>query len=201
MPSRTFFKLSEEKKKKIVDAALEEFLCYKDNYSKASVNRIADKAGIAVGSLYKYFRDKNEIFLYVYDQFVIQDEPQNNSGSLKSYFLEKIKKFSEQEKDEICIEKEILFGIALKNKSELLYPMFFDTENFFLSEKIERYLKCDKKQNTLNEQIDTELAAYLYLALDFLALNYCEMKNLETDREHEILLKLADIFFYGIYKS
>ena len=50
MPYDTFFRLPEDKQKRICDGALKEFSAYRDHYSKASVNRIAEYAGISVGS-------------------------------------------------------------------------------------------------------------------------------------------------------
>ena len=51
MPKKTFLRLPEEKKKRILDAAADEFITYKDQYEKSKVQRIAGKAGIAVGIL------------------------------------------------------------------------------------------------------------------------------------------------------
>ena len=59
----TFHKISEEKQKKILNAALNEFaLC---GYSEANINKIAEKAGISVGSIYKYFNDKQSLYLMI----------------------------------------------------------------------------------------------------------------------------------------
>ena len=65
MPKKTFLKLPPEKQQRILDAAADEFIEYKDQYEKSSVNRIADRAGISVGSIYKYFYDKDDLFFCV----------------------------------------------------------------------------------------------------------------------------------------
>ena len=49
-----------ESHKKIIEAAREEFLEY--GYNDASLRRIASKAGIQVGGLYKHFANKEELF-------------------------------------------------------------------------------------------------------------------------------------------
>lgn len=59
----TFHKISEEKQQKILDAALNEFAQY--GYSEANINKIAERADISVGSIYKYFNDKQNLYLMI----------------------------------------------------------------------------------------------------------------------------------------
>ncbi len=64
MPRATFFNLPEEKKERITGAALEEFA--QKGYRKGSMQAIALRAGVAKGSLYQYFANKKELFLYIF---------------------------------------------------------------------------------------------------------------------------------------
>lgn len=59
-----FLKLPKDKQQKIVNAALEVFSKYE--YSKANTAEIAHLAGIAKGSLFYYFKNKEALYLYVY---------------------------------------------------------------------------------------------------------------------------------------
>lgn len=63
MPKSTFFNLPEEKRRQILDLAIEEF-AYND-YKTASISNIVARAGIAKGSLYQYFEDKRDLYLYL----------------------------------------------------------------------------------------------------------------------------------------
>lgn len=63
MPKKTFFNLPDEKREKIISSAMEEFSL--KGYSKTSVNSITRKAGIAKGSIYQYFEDKKDFYLYL----------------------------------------------------------------------------------------------------------------------------------------
>lgn len=63
MPKQTFFNLPEEKREKIVNAAVEEFAEY--GLENASTNRIVRNSGIAKGSFYQYFEDKQDVFMYL----------------------------------------------------------------------------------------------------------------------------------------
>lgn len=63
MPKQTFLNLPEEKRKAFTDIALDEFA--DNDYNTASVSKIVEKAGIAKGSVYQYFDDKQDLFLYL----------------------------------------------------------------------------------------------------------------------------------------
>lgn len=61
--SPRFDRLDEEKKQRIIRAAIDEFANL--GFEAANINKIARKAHISVGSLYKYFKSKEDLFLYV----------------------------------------------------------------------------------------------------------------------------------------
>ena len=65
MPKQTFLNLPEEKRKAFLEIALEEFA--DNDYNTASISKIVEKAGIAKGSVYQYFDDKQDLFLYLLD--------------------------------------------------------------------------------------------------------------------------------------
>ena len=65
MPKQTFLNLPEEKRQVFIAIALDEFA--NNDYNSASVSKIVEKAGIAKGSLYQYFEDKQDLFLYLLD--------------------------------------------------------------------------------------------------------------------------------------
>ncbi len=63
MPKQTFFNLPQEKRETILNAAVEEFAEY--GLENASTNRIVKNSGIAKGSFYQYFEDKQDVFTYM----------------------------------------------------------------------------------------------------------------------------------------
>jgi AcrR family transcriptional regulator len=65
MPKQTFLNLPEEKRKAFIEIALDEFAS--NDYNTASVSKIVEKAGIAKGSVYQYFSDKQDLFMYLLD--------------------------------------------------------------------------------------------------------------------------------------
>jgi AcrR family transcriptional regulator len=65
MPKQTFFNLPQEKRETIFNAAVEEFAAY--GLENASTNRIVKNSGIAKGSFYQYFEDKQDVFMHMLD--------------------------------------------------------------------------------------------------------------------------------------
>lgn len=65
MPKQTFFNLPDDKRKAIMDLAIDEFA--ENDYKNASISRIVNRAGIAKGSFYQYFEDKKDLYLYLID--------------------------------------------------------------------------------------------------------------------------------------
>ncbi len=63
MPKDTFFNLPDEKRQRVIEAAIEEFA--KGSFREARVTAIAEKAGIPVGSFYQYFEDKKDLYKYI----------------------------------------------------------------------------------------------------------------------------------------
>lgn len=63
MPRDTFFNLPEEKRKRIMDAAIDEFANHP--FHKATISRIVQKADIPKGSFYQYFKNKKDLFTYI----------------------------------------------------------------------------------------------------------------------------------------
>lgn len=59
MSFERFDKLPDEKRKRILEAAKDEFL--NSMYEKASINKIIQAAGISRGSFYTYFEDKQDL--------------------------------------------------------------------------------------------------------------------------------------------
>lgn len=70
MPTQTFFNLQQEKKDKIIEAAINEFT--RHPFKTASIATIVREADIPRGSFYQYFQDKKDIYLYIINLIVEQ---------------------------------------------------------------------------------------------------------------------------------
>ena len=63
MPTATFEHLPQQKKDRIIEAAINEFAEYR--FADASINRIVKAAKIPRGSFYQYFSDKEDLYMLI----------------------------------------------------------------------------------------------------------------------------------------
>jgi AcrR family transcriptional regulator len=69
-PAKTFENLPEEKRERVLAEATREFADH--GFHQASVNRIVNRLGIAKGSLFKYFGNKEGLFEYLFGHAVAE---------------------------------------------------------------------------------------------------------------------------------
>ena len=88
MPSETFKNLDENKKQRLIKAAIEEFS--RVSFSEASINNIINNAKISRGSFYMYFENKDDLFKYILNfhkqkfNELIKINLKRNNGDIKS---------------------------------------------------------------------------------------------------------------------
>jgi len=63
MPKSTFGKLAQEKKDRVLSAATDLFA--ERGFHRTEMDEIAKRAGISKGSLYNYFKSKDDLFLHI----------------------------------------------------------------------------------------------------------------------------------------
>ncbi len=200
MPLPTFYRLPEEKKNRILQASYEEFIRYKDNYEKASIKRIAKNAGVSIGSMYQYFSDKADLFLYLAQYYTLAPNQDPVNDTLIERTQKQVEFLHDLPQDS---RHNQLNGILRKNGHAILYPLLanYMIENEIF-ENILEYLKHDKERGLVRDGVDLEMAAFLYLACD--ALGYAYIAHIPecSDQDFEDAMnKLSDLVFHGIYKN
>ena len=63
MPKKTFLQLDDTKRNRFLEVAFKEFST--KDYSNASISAVVEELGIAKGSVYQYFKDKKDLYLYL----------------------------------------------------------------------------------------------------------------------------------------
>ena len=87
MPTKTFYRLRDEKQDAILRAAVHEFV--KNGFTRTKTSDIAKNAGISKGSLFQYFENKKELFIYCakwgLEVFMKKLDEQMNIGDMDIY--------------------------------------------------------------------------------------------------------------------
>jgi len=63
-----FLKLEPKKREQILNAAINEFA--QKDYKNASTNEIVKKAGISKGLIFHYFKNKKQLYIFLYDYLI-----------------------------------------------------------------------------------------------------------------------------------
>lgn len=129
MPKETFIKLKEEKKKQITDAFLREFAV--KTYDEASISMVVKQLGIAKGSVYQYFNDKLDLFMYLVGESVAVKT--RYTGSLKredyadfwAYFSD-LYEFGFQFDDENPLQSHFLHNLTQNLNSPSIKHLYND---------------------------------------------------------------------------
>lgn len=110
MHTKVFNNLEENKKELIFSVCLEEFAGH--GYKNASTNRMVKKLGISKGSLFKYFKTKEEIYFFVLDVVVneVRERLSENIADMPKQLTARIKKHAEMELD-IFIKKPHVYKL------------------------------------------------------------------------------------------
>lgn len=112
-PARnTFWHLPPDKQERVLDAALTEFA--DQGYHQASLNRLVAQAGIAKGSLYQYFPNKEGIFRHIF-QIAL---------NLVRQTLVEVKETTENENLFTRLEKSLQAGVRFLQEHPRIYSLY-----------------------------------------------------------------------------
>lgn len=155
MPKDTFNNLSEEKKTRIFEAAVQEFSTRR--FSDASINQIVKNAGISKGSFYQYFDGKEDIYLYMVAK-ISKDmhETLGNQGVFdqKASFFETIMQRAEGtlKVGKIRPEYTKIGALTVIDNSEFIRKLLRAS-----AEKHVKIIERDKQRGLIKPEIDAEV--------------------------------------------
>lgn len=158
----TFDNISSEKKNKILTVALNEFAT--KGYESANINTIAKRSGVSVGSLYKYFDSKSDLFLTtVYNGInALETVLAEISGSKDDVMLKLEKlvrtavEYSKKQSDLI----KLYYEITAENNAELVRTLSKKMESVAAEVYIDTIITGQKK-GEIRKDIDPKMAAFL----------------------------------------
>jgi TetR/AcrR family transcriptional regulator len=131
--SSKFLSLNPEKQERILNAALKEFAL--KGYENASTNEIVKTAGISKGLLFHYFKNKKELYLFLYNHFA--------DVLVKEFF-------NELDLGERDIFERMKTLMILKNKLMARHPEVFD---FMVAASMETAKEVKEILNNTNPEL------------------------------------------------
>lgn len=155
MPKATFNNLSDDKKRRIFDAAVKEFSTQR--FSQASINQIVKEAGIPRGSFYQYFNDKEDLFLYMFTE--IAEEK-------KKVAFEKVFRDHDYDFLEACslsVEATYEWAMAKPEYSRIGLLMEIDESEFIVNLRnesvkvLKEMIERDQKRGLFKKEFDSDL--------------------------------------------
>jgi len=195
VPKDTFYNLNDEKKKRILNAAMQEFSAQR--FSDASLNQIVKAAGIPWGSFYQYFNDKEDIYIYMLEE--ISKEKQKILGNTEVLN-------PDADVFEIIVQrtKESLELSRVKPQYvEIGMQMEMDNSEFMKKIRrasIEKYVKMierDKERGLIKPETDSELVINMIFTF---GLEEYFRNGLDDDRYLKKLNDVIKIIKKGIAK-
>jgi len=159
MPKETFFNLKEEKQERILRCAISEFR--EHGFSGANVGTIAGKAGVAKGSMYQYFYDKNELFTYCVKWAVsyLMDkanaEVSSTAGDMFEYFSSDISagvRLVREEKDLSFFTQDVFLGKFKTMPDDAASEMMKIADDYTI-----RLIRAEQAKGNIRSDIDEEL--------------------------------------------
>lgn len=166
MPLQTFFNLPEEKQKVLLDYAIEEFAAH--DYDSASISRVVTQVGIAKGSFYQYFKDKQDLYQYLL-QIAIDKKGQMIANSIMptaemGIFATLLWLFKEMAKFQISFPQLAQIGYRAINSPSYLpgdvtAKAATQTRQYFTS-----LFEKGKKSGEIRSDVDSEISAFIFTA-------------------------------------
>lgn len=164
--TKTFNKLAPEKQESILDAAAHTFA--QKGFHQANVSDICKKAGISNGALYKYFRNKKDLYIKVFSSHIdrlahLFDEYDEIMEKTDPSFFEVIEEILQLTPGYIAREKDYLKiyhdlgSAAMDDFTATLSRRFEDRAYRFWIKMVKR----GQGKGEIRRDIDPDVAAYM----------------------------------------
>lgn len=163
VPHQTFFNLPEEKRQQILQIAIDEFA--ENDYEAVSISRMVARAGIAKGSFYQYFADKDDLYGYVLGllaeaktEFMSLDHPDPQHIGIFAYL-----RWMAEVGVAFQLKHPQLSKIAVRAAKGNFFPRSFNTNIREQTRAFYRRLvEVGQAQGDIAPEVDPEVAAILF---------------------------------------
>lgn len=167
MPKETFFNLHNEKRQRILDAAITEFAAAA--YQNVTIDKIVNRARIPKGSFYQYFLNKDDIYMHIFSQVgdvkksILEsmsdrvNELQFGEFISEAYRL--VENYEKKSSEILKLKNRFINECSQDLKKEILKNEFPKSTKF-----IENILQLYIAKGEIDATIDIKLTAYMLTA-------------------------------------
>jgi len=208
MPKQTFFNLPGEKQERIISCAVEEFAG--NGYEKASISRLVKAAGIAKGSFYQYFEDKEDLYGFLIEELIVrrkqrissEEEPKleelNLTGFIRTLFHTMLREFNRYPQ---VLKISLDF---VRNQEEPVQKRIRSRYTHLQDRYYQGFIAAEQARGEIDAHIDVDILAGMLLGASY------QLVSDVTNHGYEILTDtyidhLADqieyILTHGIYRN
>ncbi len=170
--TESFEKITQEKRDKILGSAISEFA--EHGFDSANINKIAKDAGVSIGSMYKYFSSKEDLFLTVVHFGVettkaVLEEIIRSEGSLLTRIERIIRAIQSHSRSNMHLT--MLYNeMTTESHSELVWKIVSDMEGVTAG-LYSALIKEAQEKGDVRKDIDSNLFAFfldnLFILLQF----------------------------------
>lgn len=185
------------KKDDVIESAKELFTLY--GYKKVSMDEIAKKAGVTKKTIYSYFKDKEELFLYfVYEEIQNTKKIYEEIDKSDAPYFEKVHqtiyeliKYRKENKFINRILGDVEFSNSTRAKKGI--KIFDDAIISYIKQKIEEAIKQKKIK-----KCDADIMAFIIYKMYFSLMYDWSIDNKELD-EKQLSDNITQILKEGIF--
>lgn len=175
MPKQTFLNLPPERREAFKKAAYTLFI--ERPYDAVGIRDIAEAAGIALGSFYRYFEDKDSMYLDLFCE--IEEKLKTHGDAAINPFLIQ----SSADFKYVLTPLEIQFGETwYRAPDSVLHKYYFGSHSDQMFESFKAIFEAYEAENKLIEGLGASLALYYFKTSYFNLIMYLR-QNAITDPE------------------
>ncbi|MEO0896574.1 MAG: TetR/AcrR family transcriptional regulator [Bacteroidota bacterium] len=185
MPTETFENLDKDRKQRFIEAAFDEFISH--DYDGASISRMVKKLGFGKGSVYRYFKDKKDLYFYLKELAeqkkmerimpILTDQSQDFFDMYRGLFLEGIRFMKEEPR-----HSQFLYNLSQERQLDEIGDILVENKKM-AREAFAQQITAYQEQRILRGDLPAELLAAMVVEASSIVSNYFLEKYDEEYKE------------------
>lgn len=186
MIKKAFKNLTEERRQEIIKGTME--LYTENDFEDITMRMIQDKLQINSATFYRYFEEKDDLYLYVY--CLIEEKSIKNEDAMLFSFQDYEGNIDELEEKFLVASNEIPERVMQKLVFNELKDSIFDM--------YKREIRKQRYEGKLRADVDEDLIAYMYTTLGYNLNMYFRDMNI---KDQEVRIKMKEYLFYSFFQN